>query len=343
VVWLWVALWLVAGAAGLGLLAVGLFYLYVRLKYIEYVVRIVQEKPLFVIPRGRPADDAEEVRFAADNRLTLAGVYLKARPPRRKGVILFGLEFGSDRWSCVPYCEFLRQAGFDIFAFEPRNQGQSDNQPGYEPLQWVTDFEVHDFDAAIRYLKSRHDADPGGIGLFGISKGGSAGLIAAARADFVRCCVTDGAFATHTTMIPYMRKWVAIYSDKYLLQRIIPTWVYSRIAKAALRKTRRQRGCRFPHLEHFLPRLRQPLLMIHGAADNYIKPEMARELFALAGGPKEFWLVEKAKHNQAFHVATAEYQRRVLEFFEAHLATRDVLVPQVKEQTLSRQDALVRK
>ena len=30
-------------------------------------------------------------------------------------------------------------------------------------------------------------ADPRGVGLFGISKGGSAGLIAAAKDDYVRC------------------------------------------------------------------------------------------------------------------------------------------------------------
>ncbi len=47
---------------------------------------------------------------------------------------------------------------------------------------------------------------------------------------------------------------------------------------------------------------------------------MARALFALAGPPKEFWLVEKAKHNQAMHVANGEYRRRVLEFFDKHLA-----------------------
>ncbi len=62
------------------------------------------------------------------------------------------------------------------------------------------------------------------------------------------------------------------------------------------------------------------LLMIHGGADNYIKPVMARTLFDRAGQPKEFWLVEKAKHNQAMQVADGEYRRRVLEFFDKHLA-----------------------
>ena len=64
----------------------------------------------------------------------------------------------------------------------------------------------------------------------------------------------------------------------------------------------------------------RPLLMIHGGSDTYIKPDMARTLFKRAGSPKEFWLVEGAKHNQAIQVAAEEYQERVLQFFLEHLA-----------------------
>jgi dipeptidyl aminopeptidase/acylaminoacyl peptidase len=251
----------------------------------------------------------------------LRGCYLRSNSSRRRGVILFGLEYGSNRWACVPYTHYLRSAGFDVFTFEPRSQGDSDRQPGYEPLQWVTEFEVQDFQTALAYLKARPDADPRGIGFFGISKGGSAGIVAAARDPFVRCFVTDGIFATHTTMLPYMRKWVAIYSDRFWIQAILPDWMYGVFAKACLRRIRRERGLRFPHLEHHLPHLApRPLFMIHGGADTYIKPDMASALFELAGKPRTFWLVDGAKHNQALHVANGEYQRRVLDFFQRHLA-----------------------
>ena len=64
----------------------------------------------------------------------------------------------------------------------------------------------------------------------------------------------------------------------------------------------------------------RPLLMIHGEKDTYIRPPMARALFDRARDPKEFWLVPGAKHNQALQVAGDEYRRRVLEFFERHVA-----------------------
>jgi fermentation-respiration switch protein FrsA (DUF1100 family) len=60
--------------------------------------------------------------------------------------------------------------------------------------------------------------------------------------------------------------------------------------------------------------------MIHGGGDTYIKPEMAQQLFTRARHPKEMWLVDGAKHNQALHLAGEEYRRRVLDFFRKHLA-----------------------
>ena len=289
-------------------------------KYLHYVVRIFQEKPLFVVPRGEPAEGAEEVRFPAGDGLTLTGCYLKAEGPRR-GVVLFGLEFGSNCWSCRSYCDHLVEAGFDVFAFESRNQGTSDALDGYEPLQWVTDYEVRDAEAALAYLKGRPDADPAGVGFFGISKGGGAGLFAAAADPYVRCCVTDGAFGTYSTLVPYMRLWLRIYSKHPFVQSLLPHWYYGIFGRRGLRLIEAERRCHFPHLEPVLRRLApRPLLMIHGAADTYIRPSMARALFDAAREPKELWLVEGAKHNQALQVANGEYRRRVLAFFEEHLA-----------------------
>ncbi len=318
---LWFLGWSVLAILALLVLAAVVFSIYLHVRFLDPLVRIFQERPLFIIPRGKPVANAEDVRFPGTNGLTLHGIYIRTASPRRRGVILFGLEFGSTCEACASYCEHLIASGFDVFSLEPRNQGGSDKVPGYDPLQWVTDYEVEDFRSAIAYLKSRPDVDANGIGLFGISKGGGAGLIAAVDEPSVRCFVTDGAFATHTTMLPYMRKWVSIYSKRRWLQDKLPWWVYSGFGLWALRRVERIRNCRFSHLERFINKLApRPLLMIHGGDDNYIKTEMAQSLFNQAGDPKELWVVEGAKHNQALHVAGDEYRRRVCEFFQANLS-----------------------
>ncbi len=317
-IWLWVGLAILAAAVVAAPLAL---HLYVVRAYLPWVDRIFQERPLFLVPRGQPAPGAEEVTLTTDDGVRLCGCYLPAEARPRKGVILFGLEFGSNRWGCLSYCESLRAAGYDVFAFEMRGQGDSPAQPGYEPLQWVTDFELRDFAAALAYLKGRPDRDPRGVGLFGLSKGGSAGLMAAAADPFVRCCVTDGVFGTRTTMLPYIRQWAVIYIRIKWVTRLLPLWYLVLVRELTIRRVARLRHCHYPDLEAALPKLApRPLLMIHGGADTYIKPEMARALFELAGAPKELWLVEGAKHNQAVHVANGEYKRRVRAFFDTHLA-----------------------
>jgi uncharacterized protein len=319
--------WIITGVAillslpvGMALLLTGLYF-YLRYNYLHNLDRIFLEKPLFIIPRGEPLPDAEEVALRTPDGLTLRGCYVKTPAPRRKGVVLFGLEFGSNRWACGPYTDFLRDAGYDVFTWEPRNQGDSDRQEGFEPLQWVTDREVVDCRAAVEYLTKRPDADPRGVGLFGFSKGANAGLVVAADEPFVRCAVTDGAFGHHTVMVPYMRVWYAIYNPHYSLHGLFGAWYYGLLARTGVRRLERARGTRFPDVERALGRFApRPLLMIHGADDTYIKADMTRRLFRYARGPKELWIVEGAKHNQAISVAGDEYRRRVREFFDRHLA-----------------------
>jgi pimeloyl-ACP methyl ester carboxylesterase len=295
-------------------------HVWLRWRFLNIIERIFLERPFFIIPRGQPVANAEDVRVPTRDGLTLSGCYLKGDGPRR-GVILFGLEFGSNRWACVSYCERLLKNGYDVFAFESRSTGDSDKMPGYEPLPWVSNHEVADMEAALAYLKSRPDADPRGVGFFGISKGAGASLIAASQNPEIRCCVTDGVFATLTTALPYMQMWVRIYNNWYVLHALAPLWYYNLMAIVALRRIARRWRCRFVSLERAMPKLRgRPLLMIHGEGDTYIKPDMAKSLFQRAPGPKELWLVPGAKHNQAFHVAGEEYHRRILDFFDKHLA-----------------------
>ena len=320
VFWFWVGIGILlvpSVAVGLGLTAL---YLYLKWKYIPFLVRVFQEKPLFVVPRGQPTDTAEHVTFLSIDGLTLRGCYLRTSCLSRKGVILFGLEFGSGRWASRQYCESLVASGYDVFAYEPRNQGDSDRDPGYEPLQWVTDKDVADMRAAIKYLASRDDADPAGVGVFGISKGGSTAFLVSQTEKAIRCLVTDGAYATYTTMVPYMQRWIKIYSDRYRVQRAVPAWFYGFLGMSGVKQVARNRGVNYPSVEKAVKKFRRPLLMIHGEGDTYIKPDMARALFGLAKGPKDLWIVPRAKHNQALHLATEEYQRRVTAFFDQHLA-----------------------
>jgi pimeloyl-ACP methyl ester carboxylesterase len=124
-------------------------------------------------------------------------------------------------------------------------------------------------------------------------------------------------------MVPYMMKWIAIFTQRRIIIDCLPKWYFYYAAFRGLQNLERERRCVFAPLEKVIRRIApRPLLMIHGSADNYIKPEMAESLFKMARAPKEFWLVDGAKHNQAITLAESEYKRRLLAFFFEHLADK---------------------
>ncbi|MBX7106089.1 MAG: alpha/beta hydrolase, partial [Gemmataceae bacterium] len=101
---------------------------------------------------------------------------------------------------------------------------------------------------------------------------------------------------------------------------MVRPWYYALVAEAGMKQAGQNRGVTYVSLEDSVRRLApRPWLMIHGEKDSYIKPSMAKSLYDRAREPKDFWLVEGARHNQAIEVAADEYRRRVVGFFDEFL------------------------
>ena len=77
---------------------------------------------------------------------------------------------------------------------------------------------------------------------------------------FVRAPV-DGIFSTYTTMVPYMIKWIAIFTQRRVIANCLPTWYFYYAAFRGLQNLERQRHCKFPSLERLIRRIApRPLL-----------------------------------------------------------------------------------
>ena len=309
------ALWPLLGIGAIALIAGGVLT-YLGRKYGPVIGRIFEASPMFLPVQARPLAGGEEVRFPTEDGLSLAGSYFRCVSGRRLGIVVFCHEFLGNRHSVHHYADGLRDLGFDLFAFDFRNHGESDSEPGHEPLQWVSDRDSTDLRSALAYLRTRPDADPAGAGLFGVSRGGGVALVVAAEDPRVWAVVTDGAFPTRGTTLAYILRWAEIYVRTPWIRRMIPVSVYRYVGWVARRRSERRLDRRFPNLERAVRWLTpRPWLAIHGAQDNYIGPEIARELFRQAGDPKRFWLVEAAKHNRCREMAGSIYDRTVGDWF----------------------------
>ncbi len=295
-------------------------------KYVKIMLNIIRDTPppLAMGPCDFQRIDGERVIFRSFDNLNLCGMFLTGRHGGRpKGMIIFAHEFSSDMYSCARYCRPLLEAGYDLFSFDFRGHGESSNLPGYQPRQWPTHYEVNDMLGAIAFVEDwlEQRGRPAEVGLFGISRGAGAAILAAQHQSIVRAILSDGAFSSDTTLEYLMKRWAYIFAKVRFVYENHPPQFWRFLRWLLFRECRRKLGCTFPSVRKALMRspAGRPILLIHGQRDSYIPVEQSKLLYALAPEPKELWVVPGAKHNQSTVVRPEEYANRTVRFFERAL------------------------
>jgi pimeloyl-ACP methyl ester carboxylesterase len=295
-------------------------------KYVRIIINIFDDTPppLSMDSRDYIRLPGEDMSFRAFDGHALRGLRIPANPSRGpRGMIIFAHEFGSDAESCARYCRPLIEAGYDVFSFDFRGHGRSSSEEGFRPRQWPSDREVADMLGAIAFIGDwLEDAGrPPQVGLFGISRGAGAAILAAQDGVNVKCIVTDGAFSSDTTLEYLMKRWAKIFAKVRVVYENHPPQFWRFLRWLLFRECQRRYHCRYPSVRKALMRLRDvSILMIHGEKDSYIPVSQTQMLYGLASQPKYMWIVPGAKHNQCVMVQPSEYAARTVAFFDKHLA-----------------------
>lgn len=294
-------------------------------KYVLLTFNIIRDTPppLSMGPRDFEPIQGEIVNFRAMDGLSLRGMFLYGRGLQRKGTILFLHEFASDMYSCARYCRPLINAGYDVFSFDFREHGGSSREDNYTARQWATNREMADMFGAIAFVEDWLEERnlPTEIGLFGISRGACAAILAAADYPRVACIVADGLFSTERTLEHLMKRWAYIFAKVKFVYENHPPAFWQFLTYLLLCYSSRKLNCTFPSVYKALKRMSaRPLLLIHGQRDSYIPVDQAQMLHDIAKDPKELWIVAGAKHNQGVTVQPDEYARRTVTFFDRYLA-----------------------
>lgn len=282
--------------------------------------------------------NCQECEFPTSDGIMLRGTYVTGRTARRLGVVVFCHEFGGDRHVATPYVDGLLDEGFDVFAFDFRNHGQSQRMAGYEPRTWATRYEVLDVLAALDYVRSREDADPEGVALVGLSRGGAAAMSAASRTEGIWALITDGAFVSRWVTTVNIRRFMPQFVRLAPVLTRLPWFVHviygSFIHDLVARKV--QHPC--INLVDDVRRLRSPSLMIHGARDSTIPVELAYRLRRRLRNRARLWVVAKSSHNRSLRTDPTRYRRRICRFLKNH-APGMVRQPHEVSLTVSRNSA----
>lgn len=248
-----------------------------------------------------PVPDAEEVRFRGRDGTRLFGLFLQGRRDY-PGVVLC---HGYFRSLAEPLEVGLRlhRAGYSVLAFDFRACGRSCGRfttIGYK--------ETGDVQAAVALLKSRLGSAP--VGVYGISMGAAAAIMAAAQTQEITALVADSPYADLEGVARRRMR------DLVPLPGLAPFCWPIILMGQLMSGGRMDRMRPADWVGRLSPR---PILFIFGEYDSYDPPDHPRRLFAAAGPPREMWVVPGSGHAVARLDHPEEYMLRVLGFFNRHL------------------------
>ena len=234
----------------------------------------------------------EQVTVTTSDSLELTGSYVRSK--NRAAVILFP---GATRSA---EARMLIRHGYGVLLLNPRGQGTSEG----DTVRWAGD---RDLIAGAEYLKTRSDVDDDRIGGYGFSVGGEILIEAAAQSADFKAIVSEGA------------GFPAGEVDLTGADRIFsPVWVTLGTAVAVFSNQGPPPKI-VDRIGEIAPR---SVFLIW--ADPGMGGEDVRQpkYYAAAGEPKQIWKVPGADHTGGLKAQPAEYERRVVDFYDRALLDR---------------------
>jgi uncharacterized protein len=242
--------------------------------------------------------NGRDVEFESGSGSKLRGWLIPGRKGAGAVALLHG--FRGDRRQMLGRASFLSRAGYSVLLFDFQAHGES---PGKQVT--IGYLESRDARASVEFVKKNCPGEK--IGVIGVSMGGAAAVLAdpplEVDAMALEMVYPDIERATADRMESRLGGWSRGLSALLLMQ--LP--LRAGIGKADLRPIDR------------VGAIKVPKLFIAGAKDRHTKLDESRQLFAAAGEPKEFWVVEEAAHVDVHQIVKEEYERRILDFFEKRL------------------------
>ena len=238
----------------------------------------------------------EEVSFTTGDGLELRGWYIPSK--NRAAVIAFPGRRGPQRPA-----RMLARHGYGVLLFDRRGEGESEGDPNIFGWQGERDLR-----AAVDYLRTRSDVDDDRIGGIGLSVGGEMMLEAAAESDGLKAVVSEGAG------IRSIREALAIPETRPRIEGLIAHAVVT--PSVALFSN----SLPPPGLDDLVSRIApRPVFFIYAVPGQGGEAELSQVFYDAAREPKTIWRVPGSEHTGGIEAQPAEYEARVVGFFDRAL------------------------
>jgi uncharacterized protein len=248
-------------------------------------------------PIGDPPSAAyKPVTFPASDGLELSGWY---RASRNGAAVILVHGGGGDRTGALAQAQLLAGHGYGVLLYDARGRGESDGSPN--GFGWGWD---EDVSGALAFVAKRADVDPARIGALGLSTGAVVVIEVAAEQKALAAVVADG--ASGRSFDDHLALGGANIRTPLLWSMYIAAEVLSGSSPG-------------PPLEDLVAQISPtPLLLISGGKGMYER-EFNLSYAAAAREPVELWDLPDVNHTKAINERPAQYEQRVVAFFDRAL------------------------
>jgi pimeloyl-ACP methyl ester carboxylesterase len=233
----------------------------------------------------------ERVEFEATDGIDLTAWYVE--PDNGAVVILYPGR------SALDHARMLTRHGYGVLLVNRRGDGDSQGDPNL--FGWGGE---QDVEGAVRFLHTRAEVNPDSIGALGLSVGGEVLLQHASQFDGLSAVVSEGAGSRS------IRESLELTGGLQFAElTTAPLLTSSLIALTDQTAP--------PNLAKLLTGLAPtPALIIYGEEGQPAEIELGQRYAEAAGASATTWEVPGAAHVRGLDTAPAEYERRVIDFFD---------------------------
>jgi dipeptidyl aminopeptidase/acylaminoacyl peptidase len=242
----------------------------------------------------------EEISIQVDDGHTLSGWYIPAEASDKAVIFIHG--HGADRHEGMRWFKAVHQAGFNILAFDLRNQGKS-----AKSFSTMGYFEKRDVIRALDYLQQQKQIES--IGIFGTSMGAATSIMAMVDDSRIAAGVFEAGWANLDDLYSEIIEQHMGLPSYPLLP--LTTWMLEQRTGMEMVKLNPE-----DMLADIAPR---PVFIIHCSGDNLIGFSHGERNYAAAKKPKEFWKSPCQMHARAWQSDPEYIEQRVTNYFTKYL------------------------
>ena len=242
----------------------------------------------------------EDISIQVGDGHTLSGWYIPAEASDKAVIFIHG--HGADRHEGMRWFKAVHQAGFNILAFDLRNQGKS-----AKSFSTMGYFEKRDVIAALDYLQQQKQIES--IGIFGTSMGAATSIMAMVDDSRIAAGVFEAGWANLDDLYSEIIEQHMGLPSYPLLP--LTTWMLEQRTGMEMAKLNPE-----DMLADIAPR---PVFIIHCSGDNLIGFSHGERNYAAAKKPKEFWKSPCQMHARAWQSDPEYIEQRVTNYFTKYL------------------------